>query len=150
TVKNEFHISQTIIRAAGNNPLKFSADDDDALAGLLGIGRDAGMSPEQAIAEAFRDMRLHELAVASAMQQAVRDMLAALAPSRVMFGDPETVMDRALGLHKRAAWDNYRRLHAETMRALNDDFDGVFGRAFARAYEAALAAISAQGGEHEP
>jgi hypothetical protein len=36
------------------------------------------------------------------------------------------------------------------MRALNDDFDGVFGRAFARAYEAALAAISAQGGEHEP
>jgi type VI secretion system protein ImpI/type VI secretion system protein len=150
TVKDEFHISQTMIRAAGNNPLKFSADDDDALAGLLGIGRDAGMSPERAITEAFRDMRLHELAVASAMQQAVRDVLAGLAPSRVMFADPETVMDRALGLHKRAAWDNYRRLHAETMRALADDFDSVFGRAFARAYEAALTAISAQGAEHEP
>jgi len=34
TTKGEFRIEQTIIRAEGNNPLKFSANDDDALAVL--------------------------------------------------------------------------------------------------------------------
>ena len=162
TVKGEFRIQQTVIRVAGNNPLKFSADDDDALNGLLGVGRDPGMSPQRAIAEAFRDMRLHELAVAVAMQQAVHDVLAGLDPSRVMFGGldtapgwaseavPETVMDKALGLRKRAAWDAYRRLHAETMRALTDDFDSVFGKSFVRAYEAALASLSERDTEEQP
>ena len=41
-IKGEFRIEQTMIRSRGNNPLKFSADDDDALAALLGVGRRAG------------------------------------------------------------------------------------------------------------
>ena len=35
-IKSEFRIEQTMIQARGNNPLKFSAGDDDALAALLG------------------------------------------------------------------------------------------------------------------
>jgi len=35
-IKGEFRIEQTVIRSRGNNPLKFSADDDDALLALLG------------------------------------------------------------------------------------------------------------------
>jgi type VI secretion system protein ImpI/type VI secretion system protein len=38
-VKREFRIEQTMLRAAGNNPLKFAATDDAALAALLGPGR---------------------------------------------------------------------------------------------------------------
>ena len=38
-VKNEFRIAQTLIRARGNNPLKFSASDEDAMLALLGAGR---------------------------------------------------------------------------------------------------------------
>ena len=38
SIKDEFRIEQTMIRPSGNNPLKFSLDDDDALATLLGIG----------------------------------------------------------------------------------------------------------------
>ena len=30
-IKREFRIDQTLVQARGNNPLKFSADDDDAL-----------------------------------------------------------------------------------------------------------------------
>jgi predicted component of type VI protein secretion system len=48
TIKGEFRMEQTMIRASGNNPLKFSADDNDALAALLCIGRQGGMTPAQA------------------------------------------------------------------------------------------------------
>ena len=44
-IKGEFHIEQTMIRSRGNDPLKFSADDDDALAALLGVGRRLGLQP---------------------------------------------------------------------------------------------------------
>lgn len=143
-VKGEFRIEQTMIRAAGNNPLKFSADDDDALHGLLGIGRHRGMGPDRALAETLRDMRLHELAVAAAMQQAVRDMLAELRPDRLLRDVPRRFLDISLLRRRRAAWDRFERQHAAMTQALSDDFDSVFGKSFMRAYEAALASIAAQ------
>lgn len=144
TIKGEFRIEQTMIRAAGNNPLKFSADDEDALAALLGTGRQGGMPPARAIAEALRDMRMHEIAVASAMQHAVRDTLGALAPRKVMDALPRTALDSWPGRRKQRGWDAYEAQYAATMAALSDDFDGVFGRSFVRAYEAALADVAAQ------
>ena len=69
SIKGEFRIEQTMIRARGNNPLKFSADDDDALSALLGTGRRMDMKPDAAVADALRDMRLHELATMAAMQK---------------------------------------------------------------------------------
>ena len=148
TIKGEFRIEQTMIRAAGNNPLKFSADDDDALAALLGTGRQGGMGPERAIAEALRDMRLHELAVTAAMQRAARDMLAELEPERVLHGARRRAFDRVFDRRKAAAWDAYAARHVQMTRALADEFDSVFGKSFVRAYEAALASISAQDLEH--
>ena len=72
TIKSEFRIEQTVIRARGNNPLKFSAGDDDALAALLGTGRRTDMTASAAVADALKDIRLHELASMAAMQSAVR------------------------------------------------------------------------------
>jgi type VI secretion system protein ImpI/type VI secretion system protein len=39
---------------------------------------------------------------------------------------------------KARAWDAFEKLHARISQALADDFDSVFGKAFARAYEQAL------------
>ena len=144
SIKDEFRIEQTMIRPSGNNPLKFSLDDDDALATLLGTGRRGGMSPEDAIAEAFDDLRLHELATISAMQSAVRVLLAKF--------DPETIersagSGGALQIHpaqkKAKAWDAFGQLHKSVTQALSDDFDSVFGKAFARAYEQAIEKLTA-------
>ncbi|MDE2335019.1 MAG: type VI secretion system-associated FHA domain protein TagH [Rhodospirillales bacterium] len=136
-VKGEFRIEQTMIRARGNNPLKFSADDDDALAALLGTGRHVEMAPAAAVADALRDMRLHELASVAAMQAAVRSLVARL--------DPEPLRAEAersggvLPASRRArAFELYEKLHASVTQGLADDFESVFGRAFARAYEEAL------------
>jgi type VI secretion system protein ImpI/type VI secretion system protein len=147
TIKSEFRIAQTMIRADGNNPLKFAANDDDALTALLGTGRKSGMTPEQAVTDALRDVRLHELAVTAAMQRAVRDLLEELAPARVMRGVQDAgdgALGRLLGRPQKAAWAAYTALHDRTLRALDDDFNSAFGKSFVRAYEAALADIAAQ------
>jgi type VI secretion system FHA domain protein len=145
SIKDEFRIEQTMIRASGNNPLKFSLDDDDALATLLGTGRRSGMSPEEAIAEAFNDLRLHELATISAMQEAVRVLLAQFDPDSV----ERKVASSALQIHpaqkKAKAWEAFVQLHGNVTRALSDDFDSVFGKAFARAYEQAIEKLSSDG-----
>jgi type VI secretion system FHA domain protein len=134
-IKGEFRIEQTMIRARGNNPLKFSADDDDALTALLGTGRRTGMGPEEAVADALRDMRLHELATIAAMREAMQALLARLDPARVADAGGRGLV---ASQRKARAWDAYESLHAATVQALADDFDSVFGKAFARAYEQAL------------
>ena len=138
-VKAEFRIEQTMIRARGNNPLKFAADDDDALSALVGGGRRTTVPGPEAVADALRDIRLHELASMAAMQEAVRSVVAKLDPAAL-----RRAADGGLGLpvHRKArAWDAFEALHAQVSRALSDDFDSVFGKAFARAYERAEAEL---------
>jgi type VI secretion system FHA domain protein len=141
-IKSEFRIEQTMIRAHGNNPLKFSAGDDDALAALL-AGRRTDMAPHEAVAEALCDIRLHELASMAAMQAAVRSVLDGLNPARLRAEAEQGGGMALLPAQKKArAWEAYEALHARTMQALADDFDSAFGRAFARAYERALDEIA--------
>ncbi|ODT99826.1 MAG: hypothetical protein ABS83_01180 [Rhodospirillales bacterium SCN 65-16] len=146
SIKDEFRIEQTMIRPTGNNPLKFSLDDDDALATLLGEGRRGSMAPEAAIAEAFADLRIHELATISAMQTAVRVLLAQFDPESV----ERKVATSALHIHpaqrKAAAWEAFVQHHRSVTQALSDDFDSVFGKAFARAYEQAIDKLDSEKG----
>ena len=139
SIKGEFRIEQTTIRAAGNNPLKFSADDDDALAALLNLGRRSDLTPQAAIADALGDMRLHEVAMMAAMQDAVRERLARLEPGALRRKGASSPMDVVPGWRRARAWSGYETLHGQVVAALSDDFDSVFGKAFARAYERAMA-----------
>jgi type VI secretion system protein ImpI/type VI secretion system protein len=136
-IKGEFRIEQTMIRARGNNPLKFSAGDDDALAALLGAGRRTDMAPEAAVREALDDIRLHELASMAAMQSAVRALVARFDPAPLRAEGEKS--GGLLGAQKRArSFELFEKLHGDISAALADDFDSVFGKAFARAYEQAL------------
>lgn len=141
-VKGEFRIEQTVIRSRGNNPLKFSADDDDALGALLGVGRHTDIEPAEAISEAMRDIRLHELATMAAMQMAVRALLAEFEPAKLRQSAGQGALTLLSAQRKASAWDAFEALHARVSQALLDDFDSVFGKAFARAYERALDEIS--------
>ncbi len=144
-VKSVFRIGQTVIQARGNNPLKFAAGDEDAMVALLGAGRRSDMAPDHAVTEALRDIRLHELATMAAMQAAVRAVLQGLDPVKLRVAAEQAGGIPMLPAQKKArAWDAYEALHARTVQALADDFDSVFGRAFARAYESALDEIAAK------
>lgn len=143
SIKDEFRIEQTMIRPSGNNPLKFSLDDDDALATLLGIGRRGGMAPEEAIAEAFDDLRMHELATVSAMQAAVRVLLVQFDPEFVEHMAASVAVQIHPAQKKAKAWEAFVMLHKSVTQALSDDFDSAFGKAFARAYEQAIEKLTA-------
>ncbi|MCB8881035.1 type VI secretion system-associated FHA domain protein TagH [Acidisoma cellulosilytica] len=144
SIKGEFRIEQTMIRPSGNNPLKFSADDEDALAALLNIGRRSDLTPEAAVADALLDTRLHEVAMMTAMRDAVRDLLAQY--------DPDSLMEAANGkraaalpaMRKARAWTRFQTHHQDILTALTDDFDSIFGKAFARSYERSLAEAQAR------
>jgi len=142
TIKGEFRIEQTMIRARGNNPLKFSANDDDALTALLGVGRRTDMSPAAAIEDSLRDLRMHELATMAAMQVAVRAMLDELNPEKTRAGTDQGGLGVLPGQRKARAWDAFEARHASVVQALVDDFDSIFGKSFARAYERALDEIT--------
>ncbi len=142
TIKGEFRIEQTMIRARGNNPLKFSANDDDALTALLGVGRRTDMAPAAAIEDSLRDLRLHELATMAAMQVAVRAMLDELSPEKIRAGSDQGGIAVLPAQRKARAWDAFEARHAAVVQALVDDFDSIFGKSFARAYERALDEIS--------
>jgi predicted component of type VI protein secretion system len=92
----------------------------------------------------LRDLRLHELASMAAMQTAVRALLDKLGPAPLRAAAERNGRTLLPAQAKARAWDAYEALHAETARALADDFDSVFGKAFARAYERAIAEIAAK------
>ncbi|WP_158745851.1 type VI secretion system-associated FHA domain protein TagH [Acidisphaera sp. L21] len=148
SIKGEFRIEQTLVRASGNNPLKFSAGDDDAMAALLGIGRRNTMAPDRAVTEAMRDMRLHELATMSAMQAAIRTLLGKFDPATIEKTVEANALDKLPGQRRARAWDAFSALHQQVSHALSDDFDSVFGKAFARAYEQALRDATAGEDDH--
>ncbi len=143
-VKGEFRIEQTMIRSRGNNPLKFSADDDDALTALLDAGRRTDMGPVTAVSDALRDIRLHEIATFAAMQTAVRALLDELEPAKLRRAAERGALNFVPAQRKAHAWDEFEALYGKICQALEDDFDSVFGRAFARAYERALSDASAR------
>ena len=135
SIKGEFRIEQTMIRSRGNNPLKFSAGDDDAVAALLGAGRRTEMDAPEAVADALEDIRLHELASMAAMQSAIRALVDTLSPAPLLASAKGGLLP---GQKQASAFEAYEALHAQVTAALTDDFDSVFGKAFARAYEQAL------------
>jgi len=146
-IKGEFRIEQTMIRSRGNNPLKFSADDDDALLALLGAGRHVEMGAAEAIADALRDMRLHEIATVAAMRSAVRALFARFDPVKLCLAAEQSGINLLPMQKKARAWESFEALYAQTSQALVDDFDSVFGKAFASAYEQALGEASSRGKE---
>jgi type VI secretion system FHA domain protein len=144
-IKREFRIETTMLKPSGNNPLKFSANDEDALIALIGAGRRTDMGAAEAVADAMRDMRLHELAMLGAMQAAVRGLLAEFDPAKLRQGVEKGGLNFVAVKKKAQAWDAFEALHARITAALADDFDSVFGKTFAQAYERALAEAREEG-----
>jgi type VI secretion system FHA domain protein len=133
-VKREFRIEQTMLRPKENNPLKFAASDEHALAALL----DPRLDGLKALQDAVADLSSHEVAVLSATQAAAHALLDKLSPAALEAEDPGGGGLFGASAEKRL-WTAYKRRHATLMAQLEDDFDSAFGIAFARAYERVVA-----------
>jgi type VI secretion system FHA domain protein len=145
-VKDEFRMRITQFRPADNNPLKFSANVDDALHNLLVKRNAAYLKPVEAFDDAFDDLRHHQLAMLAGMRMAFEAMLSEFAPERL-----QEQFDRQLKrgsllnvAPKLRYWDFYRDLHEELLKDPEVTFRRLFGDAFAKAYEEQLKRLKAQ------
>ena len=109
-IKDEFRMRQTIFRPADNNPLKFSANVEDALHNLLVKRNAAYLAPVEAFADAFDDLRNHQLAMLAGMRVAFESMLAEFDPDRLQQEFDRQLAKVSLPLvpAKMRYWDLYR------------------------------------------
>jgi len=143
-LKNEFRMRHTQISAKENNPLKFSGRVDEALEHLVFNHGDGFLSPEAAVQEAFQDIKDHQIAMVVGMRAAFDSLLRRFDPEQL---EQRVTKGKKLGnllpVNRKAnCWDRYEEWYAEISAAADDDFQGVFGDEFTRAYEDQVARLS--------
>jgi type VI secretion system FHA domain protein len=133
-IKDEFRMRMTQFKPAENNPLKFSANVDDALHNLLVKRNAAYLTPVKAFEESFSDLRAHQLAMLAGIRAAFEAMLADFDPARL-----QEEFDRRLKMGLVPARLQYWDLYREKVEAIQSDRERasrrLFGEEFARAYE---------------
>jgi type VI secretion system FHA domain protein len=139
-MKDELRVRGTTFKVANNNPLKFSANVDDAFHNLFVKRNPAYLDPAAAFEDAFRDVRDHQTAFQSAMRLAFESMLSQLDPNRLQDEfDRQIKKGSILGVPaKLRYWDLYRDKYSDLAKDAQGAFRNLFGDAFAKAYEEQL------------
>ena len=146
-IKDEFRIRVTTFKRADNNPLKFSANVDDALHNLLVKRNAAYLPPVEAFEDAFDDVRNHQMAMLAGLRAAFHAMLAEFDPDGL-----QQEFDRHLkksgallaGPARLRYWDLYREKVNDMVKDSEGSFRRLFGDEFAKEYEAQLERLKAQ------
>jgi type VI secretion system protein len=139
--KSEFRIERTMIRQAENNPLKFSISAEEALLALLRRPGPGYLPPVDAVRQAVDDVKAHQLAVVAGLQVALMALLREFDPEKLKqrLEQQRSVISSLLpGAKNAKAWEIYEAFYKEVAAEAEQGFDGLFGRAFRRAYEEQL------------
>jgi type VI secretion system FHA domain protein len=142
-IKEEFRLRTTVFKATDNNPLKFSANVEDALHNLLVRRNTAYLGPREAFEDAFRDVRNHQMAMLAGVRVAYQAMLAQFDPQRLQADfDRQLKKGAFLGAPARLKyWDLYGERFRGRVRDEDSCFRDLFGDEFAKAYEEQLARL---------
>ncbi|TWC14483.1 FHA domain protein [Pseudomonas sp. SJZ085] len=144
-LKSELRLAHTLIQGEPKNPLKVADDAQHALQMLLQPNKPAQLSPDQAIARAFRDLQAHQVALLTASRNTLRATLEHFSPQRLMFRlerDHKPLI-RTNGHY----WKAYGRYHQALCQ--DDDWTGrLLARDFAQAYEEQVRLVSTLHTDH--
>jgi type VI secretion system protein ImpI len=144
-MKDELRMRGTTFQPAHNNPLKFSANVDDAFHNLLVKHNPAYLAPTAAFEEALHDIRDHQAAALTATRLAFESMLAQFDPDRLQ-EEFDRLMKKGsiLGVPaKLRYWDLFREKYDTMTKDADASFRKLFGEEFAKAYEEQLARLKA-------
>jgi type VI secretion system FHA domain protein len=145
-IKDEFRLPVTTFQRAANNPLKFSADVDDALHNLLVRRNAAYLGPVEAFDDAFNDIRNHQMAMLEGVRVAFDAMLAEFNPDHLQEMFDRTSKKGVLVAMpaKLRYWELYREKIHDMAADADRTFRSLFGDEFARAYEEQLKRLKAE------
>lgn len=127
-MKSEFRVSVTTIRSLDNNPLKFNPDVESVLKLMLAPNNPAFLNPSEAVSEAFRDIKYHQVAMTAGIQAALTEILHRFEPE----GFEKRLGEGILFQKKARCWELYCEKYPELKSLALEDF---FGEEFAEAYD---------------
>jgi type VI secretion system protein ImpI/type VI secretion system protein len=135
-IKSEFRISQTVIGAGDNNPLKFSISPEQAIEAMVKPTTRGYLGAVESAEQALRDVKAHEVAMLTGMEAALKGILKRLDPA-VLEAKIETSggFGSILRGKKQRTWEVYEKMYAEIADQAENDFNELFAREFARAYQ---------------
>ncbi len=143
-IKDEFRMHMTTFKADDNNPLKFSANVEDALHNLLVKRNSAYLPPVEAFEDAFQDARNHQLAMLAGLRAAFDSMLGEFDPEQLQEQfERQSGKSSLLGMARRRYWDLYRERYRREVQDADTAFRELFGRPFAKAYEEQMERLKA-------
>jgi len=139
SIKSEFRIEQTMIQMGGNNPLKFSISPEQAIEAMVLPTARGYLEANEATNEALKDIKAHEVAMLTGMEAALKGILKKLDPAVL---EEKISADKSLGgmLKSRKAryWEIYESMYTEISDQAENDFQELFAKEFARAYQEQL------------
>ena len=136
SIKSEFRLGQTMISPDGNNPIKFSVSGEQAVEAMVKPNVPGYLDAEKAATEAVNDIKAHEVAMMTGMQAAIKTLLERFDPTTL-----SAKIEAKKGLFgggKAKRWDVFEKMYSEIASEAEDDFQALFGKAFAKAYDEQL------------
>jgi type VI secretion system FHA domain protein len=139
-IKDEFRMRMTSFKTKDNNPLKFSANVEDALHNLLVKRNAAYLGPVEAFEDAFADLRNHQMAMLEGIRVAYEAMLKEFDPDQLQQKFEKNIKRGSIlgGPGKAKFWELYRDQFHAMVKDADSSFRTLFGDEFAKAYEAQL------------
>jgi len=135
--KREVNAEMTLIVPVHNNPLKFVPDGRAALIHMFGKQIPGFLGPIAAMEDAYKDLRAHQVGVFAGMRAALAEVLQRFSPGKVEKRlEQHSMMDYVVPAHRKSKlWDLYSLQFNRIYSEAQEDFDVIFGDAFAVAYE---------------
>jgi type VI secretion system FHA domain protein len=144
-IKDEFRMRMTTFKPAQNNPLKFSANFEDALHNLLVKRNPAYLGPVEAFEDAFDDIRHHQMAMLAGVRVAFETMLKQFDPAKLQQEFEKQGKGALIPMAtKLRYWDLYCGRFSDMVADADACFRELFGHEFAKAYEEQLERLKAQ------
>ena len=138
SIKNELRVQRTMIQTEANNPLKFSATANDALAAMF-AGNGAFMAPQQAVRDSFDDLSDHQVAVLAGMRAGYDAMLKFFSPENI---ERRVNSQGGVFTNKNAKnWEGFVSLYREQSSDPEAAYRRLFGDEFASTYEHQLSEL---------
>lgn len=130
--KQKLRVQQTTFRRQENNPLKFSATAQDALESLIIRRHNSFLGPQEAIEEAFADIRHHEQALMAAVEKVVVSLLETDAVVE------DSALDKMPVIGKARAFERWQRQQDHLKHEYGDAERMMRSDLFVDAYENAI------------
>jgi len=149
-VKQEAKAEVTMVVVRNNNPLKFFGDSQTVITQMLRKKMPGFLEPIESLDEAHIDLRGHQMGIVAGIRSSMQAVVERLAPENFSAEiDTPTFLDKLIPSRREAhMWQRYTEQHAVLAGESQDQFKTVFGPAFLKAYESAVARVSRGGATH--